>query len=104
MNNKRKPIPQFSSEDEEREFWATHDSAEYLDCSKAERNHTFSRLQPSTMTVSILLYMLREKVQLGGYRCKRCGHEWLPRKPKSGEDPSEPPRICPKCKSPYWDI
>ena len=55
MNNKRKPIPQFSSEDEEREFWATHDSAEYLDWSKAERNPTFSRLKPSTRTVSIRL-------------------------------------------------
>lgn len=55
MNNKRKPIPQFSSEDEEREFWAIHDSAEYLDWSKAERNPTFSRLKPSTRTVSIRL-------------------------------------------------
>ena len=40
MNSKRKPIPRFSSIDEEREFWATHDSAEYLDWSKAERNPT----------------------------------------------------------------
>jgi len=55
MNSKRKPVPQFSSEDEEREFWATHDSAEYLDWSKAERNPTFSRLKPSTRTVSIRL-------------------------------------------------
>ncbi len=55
MNSKRKPIPHFSSEDEEREFWATHDSAEYLDWSKAERNPTFSRLKPSTRTVSIRL-------------------------------------------------
>jgi len=28
--------------------------------------------------------------------CYRCGHRWPPR----GEDR---PRICPKCKSPYWD-
>ncbi len=55
MNNKRKPIPQFSSEDEEREFWTTHDSAEFLDWSKAERNPTFSCLKPSTRTVSIRL-------------------------------------------------
>ena len=29
------------------------------------------------------------------YKCKRCGHEW----------PSklQPPRICSKCKSPYYD-
>ena len=31
--------------------------------------------------------------QLG---CKRCGHEWNPRK--------EDVRVCPKCKSAYWDI
>ena len=35
-------------------------------------------------------------VILRGCRC-RCGHQWLPR----GEH--EKPRVCPKCKSPYWD-
>ena len=31
-------------------------------------------------------------------RCLRCkeGHEWTPRKDEV--------RICPKCKSPYWDV
>jgi len=28
--------------------------------------------------------------------CKRCGHEWVPRQVDV--------RICPKCKSPYWDV
>jgi len=46
-NRKLKPLPQFNSEDEEREFWATHDSTEYIDWSKAEKNPTFSRLKPS---------------------------------------------------------
>lgn len=34
--------------------------------------------------------------------CLRCGHKWIPRgiKPKNGEVDI---RICPKCKSPYWD-
>lgn len=32
-----------------------------------------------------------------GYRCERCEHEWLPR------DKDKEPRVCPKCKSPYWD-
>lgn len=31
-----KPIPKFKSEAEERKFWETHDSTEYLDWSKAE--------------------------------------------------------------------
>lgn len=30
-------IPEFKSEDEEREFWATHDSTDYVDWSKARR-------------------------------------------------------------------
>ncbi len=33
-----------------------------------------------------------------GYRCERCGHEWVPR----GGGDSEP-RVCAKCKSPYWN-
>ena len=37
------------------------------------------------------------KVQLWGYRCERCGHEWLPR------DKEHDPKVCPNCKSPYWD-
>ena len=36
------------------------------------------------------------KVRLWGYRCERCGHEWLPR---TGEEP----RVCPRCKSPYLE-
>ena len=55
MSNKHKSIPQFSNEDEEREFWATHDSTEYIDWSKAEKNHTFSNPKPSTRIVSIRL-------------------------------------------------
>ena len=33
-----------------------------------------------------------------GYRCERCGHQWLPR-----GDSAEEPRVCPRCKSPYWN-
>ncbi len=55
MDSKLKPIPQFKTEDEEREFWATHDSTDYIDWSKAEKTPTFLRLRPSTRTVSIRL-------------------------------------------------
>jgi predicted DNA binding CopG/RHH family protein len=48
------PIPKFSSEDEEREFWATHDSVDYVDWSRA-KPATFSRLKPSTQTISLRL-------------------------------------------------
>src|SRR5262245_57570541 len=33
-----------------------------------------------------------------GFRCERCGHEWIPR----GENDQEP-KVCPKCKNPYWN-
>jgi hypothetical protein len=52
MSNKHKDIPQFNNEDEEREFWATHDSTDYVDWSKAQKNLPFSRLKPSSRTVS----------------------------------------------------
>jgi len=55
MNNNHKPLPDLSSEDEERDFWATHDSTEYIDWSKAKRNPTLSHLKPSTKMVSIRL-------------------------------------------------
>jgi predicted DNA binding CopG/RHH family protein len=48
------PIPKFESEDEEREYWATHDSIEHIDWSQA-KPVTFSRLKPSTRTISLRL-------------------------------------------------
>ena len=36
MNEQLKPIPFFASEAEERAFWETHDSTEYVDWDKAE--------------------------------------------------------------------
>jgi predicted DNA binding CopG/RHH family protein len=47
-----KPIPEFESQEEEQEFWATHDSADYLDWSQAERV-VFPKLKPSTKTISL---------------------------------------------------
>jgi hypothetical protein len=52
---KLKPIPRFESEDEEREFWATHDSTDYLDWSKAVRIGPFPNLKPSREQVTIEL-------------------------------------------------
>jgi len=50
----KKKIPTFKTEDEERAFWAEHDSAEYVDWSKAKRA-IFPNLKPSTKTISIRL-------------------------------------------------
>ena len=49
-----KQIPDFETEDEEREFWATHDSTEYLDWNQAEQA-MFPKLKPSTKTISLRL-------------------------------------------------
>ncbi len=49
-----KPVPKFESEDEEREYWATHDSTEHIDWRQA-KPVTFSRLKPSTRTISLRL-------------------------------------------------
>jgi len=51
---KKKQIPVFKNEDEERAFWATHDSTEHLDWSKAKRA-VFPNLKPSTKSISLRL-------------------------------------------------
>jgi predicted DNA binding CopG/RHH family protein len=50
----KKPLPKFKSEDAEREFWATHDSADFIDWRKAKRV-TLPNLKPSSQTISLRL-------------------------------------------------
>ncbi len=52
--SKLKKIPKFKNEEEEAEFWSTHDSTEYVDYSKA-KPVVFANLKPSTRTISIRL-------------------------------------------------
>ncbi len=47
-----KPIPKFENEDEEREFWATHDSTEYMDWSQAEQV-ILPNLKPANKAISL---------------------------------------------------
>ena len=35
------------------------------------------------------------KIKIKKMNCLRCGHNWIPRK--------EDVRMCPKCKTPYFD-
>jgi predicted DNA binding CopG/RHH family protein len=51
---KLKPIPKFKNEDEEAEFWGTHDSTQYLDWSKAQQV-SFPNLKPSTQSIALRL-------------------------------------------------
>ncbi|HNX36494.1 MAG TPA: BrnA antitoxin family protein [Kiritimatiellia bacterium] len=51
---KKRKMPIFKTEDEERAFWATHDSTEFIDWSKAKPT-VFPNLKPSTKTISLRL-------------------------------------------------
>ena len=65
----KKKIPKFSSEDAEREFWATADSTDYIDWKKGRRM-LFPKLRPSLRTISLRLpeIMLEELKLLANKR------------------------------------
>jgi hypothetical protein len=42
--------------------------------------------------------MARVPITVMGFRCDRCGHEWIPR---GGTE--EEPRVCPSCHSYLWN-
>jgi predicted DNA binding CopG/RHH family protein len=50
----KKRIPEFRSEDDERKFWAEHDSTEFVDWSAARKTR-FPQLKPSLRTISLRL-------------------------------------------------
>jgi predicted DNA binding CopG/RHH family protein len=54
MNKKLKSIPKFRSEAEERRFWETRDSSNYIDWNKAERVR-LPNLKPPTESISLRL-------------------------------------------------
>lgn len=49
-----KRIPKFKDEDEERAFWASHDSADYVDWKK-QKKAIFPNLRPSVKAISLRL-------------------------------------------------
>jgi predicted DNA binding CopG/RHH family protein len=50
----KKVVPRFKTEDAEHEFWASHDSTDYIDWRKARRS-TLPKLKTSSQTISIRL-------------------------------------------------
>ncbi|MBF0355769.1 MAG: BrnA antitoxin family protein [Alphaproteobacteria bacterium] len=54
MNKKRNVPPRFKTEAEERAFWESHDSSDYVDWSKARRGR-LPNLMPSTKAISLRL-------------------------------------------------
>jgi len=51
---RRKTIPRFDSEDQEREFWSSHDSTEYVNWSQG-RKVVLPELRPTLKTISLRL-------------------------------------------------
>jgi predicted DNA binding CopG/RHH family protein len=50
----KKRIPTFKNEEEEQEFWSSHDSTLYIDWKKAKQA-TFPSLRPSMRSISLRL-------------------------------------------------
>lgn len=69
MKKEFKKIPKFKNEDEERDFWATADTSEYFDFSKAEEV-IFPNLKPSVETISLRLpqYLLANIKQIANFK------------------------------------
>jgi predicted DNA binding CopG/RHH family protein len=64
MSRKLKPIPAFRDEAQERRFWETHDSSDYVDWSAAKRAR-FPNLKPSTASISLRLPLtLLERIKV----------------------------------------
>ena len=54
MASTKKQVPEFRSEEEERAFWAQHDSTDFIDW-KAAQTRRFPNLKPSLRTISLRL-------------------------------------------------
>jgi predicted DNA binding CopG/RHH family protein len=54
MASMKKQVPKIRSEDEERNFWAEHDSTDFIDW-KAVQRRRFPNLKPSLRTISLRL-------------------------------------------------
>jgi predicted DNA binding CopG/RHH family protein len=51
MTNTTKQVPEFRSEEDERNFWSEHDSTDFIDWQAAQRRR-FPNLKPSLRTIS----------------------------------------------------
>jgi len=54
MSDMKKKLPEFKNEDEERKFWATADSTEYVDWQAGKRKRLV-QLKPALRTISLRL-------------------------------------------------
>lgn len=64
MSKPKKTPPEFKTEAEERAFWESHDSSDYVDWSRAKPVR-LPNLKPSTRTISLRLPVaLLERIKL----------------------------------------
>lgn len=54
MPDAKKQIPEFRSENDERDFWAEHDSTQFIDWQAAQRRR-LPNVKPSLRTISLRL-------------------------------------------------
>jgi len=50
-----------------------------------------------------LFVMAKKEIHVYECTCERCGHQWITRA-TTNAGAIIVPIVCPKCKSPYWDI
>jgi hypothetical protein len=68
-NMKRRAIPEFRSEDDERKFWATADSTKYLDWSSAKRRKLVHiKLTLKTISLRLPVSMIEDLKVLANQR------------------------------------
>jgi predicted DNA binding CopG/RHH family protein len=68
MGKRLKPIPVFTDEAAERQFWESHDSAEYVNWGQAARVR-MPRLKPTTTAISLRLPVpLLERIKVAANR------------------------------------
>lgn len=52
-------------------------------------------------------HMAEIMMKVPGYRCERCQHEWVARgsrnAPRGKNGEMLRPKLCPHCKSPWWE-
>jgi predicted DNA binding CopG/RHH family protein len=64
MTRKLRPVPAFATEAEERQFWETHDSTDYVDWTKAQRVR-LPNLKPTSTAISLRLPVpLLERIKI----------------------------------------
>jgi len=54
MTSQPKPLPKFDNEAQERAFWETHDSSDFVDWTAAKKV-SLRNLKPTTKTISLRL-------------------------------------------------